>query len=215
MTFSIVARDAETGAFGVATATGGPVVGSLVPHAAAGVGAIATQGYTNPLYGIDGLAALAGGTEAEAVIAALTGADTGRDRRQVIAIDRNGNTAGWSGGALTPHSGMRLEQGVAVAGNLLADLSVLDAMLGAYQAAGEAPLERRLFAALEAGAGKGGDARGVRSGAILTYLDQPYPHYDMRIDFAPDPIAALRDLFVEVDRPDYSGFYKGLPRRPV
>mgnify|MGYP000906405787 CR=1 FL=1 len=94
MTFSIVARDNETGALGVATATGGPVVGSLVPHAAAGVGAIATQGYTNPLYGYDGLDLLGEGGDARAVVESLITRDAGRDKRQIIVIDAQGGTGG-------------------------------------------------------------------------------------------------------------------------
>lgn len=213
MTFSIVARDNETGAVGVATATGGPVVGSLVPHAGAGAGAIATQGYTNPLYGYDGLDLLGQGLDAGAVIERLTVRDAGRDRRQVIIIDRGGRTAGWTGPSLTPQSGMILEDGVAAAGNLLADATALTAMIETYRAALSLPLERRLLAALAAGAKAGGDARGTRSAAILTFLDQPYPRYDMRIDFAPDPIGALEALLAEVDGPDYGDFYDGLPRR--
>jgi uncharacterized Ntn-hydrolase superfamily protein len=215
MTFSIIARDAGSGAFGVATATGGPVVGSLVPHAGPGVGAIATQGYTNPLYGFDGLTMLGEGRGADAVVRTLVEGDSGRDKRQLIVIDDEGRTAGWTGKALTPQSGMILEAGVAVAGNLLADTAALHAMLAAYRAAASEPLEGRLLAALLAGEAKGGDARGARSAAIRTYLDQPYPRYDMRIDWADDPIAALRELLAEVDGPDYGDFYDGLPRRTL
>ena len=215
MTFSIVARDALSGALGVGTATGGPVVGSLVPHGGAGLGAIATQGYTNPLFGFDGLALLGEGHGAKEVVDRLVAADEGRDRRQVIVIDKKGGTAGWSGDGLTPRSGMILAQDLAVAGNLLADAGALDAMVKAYQSASAAPLERRLLAALAAGQAGGGDARGTRSAAIRTWLDQPYPRYDLRIDFAQDPIGALDALLDEVDGPDYSGFYESLPRRSI
>lgn len=215
MTFSIVARDEETGAIGVATATGGPVVGSLVPHVAARTGAVATQGYTNPLYGGDGLALLEKGETASRAVERLIEGDGDRARRQVIVIDNRGRTGGWTGAALTPQAGMILEDGVGVAGNLLTDAGVLDAMLGAYKAARAEPLERRLLAALAAGEAGGGDARGARSAAILTYTDQPYPRYDLRIDFAPDPIVALVALLAEVDGPDYGNFYDGLPRRQV
>ncbi len=215
MTFSIVARDPVSGAFGVATATGGPVVGSLVPHARAGVGAIATQGYTNPLYGFDGMEMLGAGESAGTVVKLLVDADAGRDRRQLVVIDSQGRSAGWSGESLTPQAGMILEEGVAVAGNLLASTDVLAAMVSAYRAAETQPLERRLLAALGGGAGAGGDARGIRSAAIRTYTDQPYPRYDLRIDLDRDPIAALAALFEEVDGPGYGDFYAGLPRRPA
>ncbi|WP_339646073.1 DUF1028 domain-containing protein, partial [uncultured Pelagibacterium sp.] len=121
MTFSILAHDRTNGSFGVATATGGPAVGSLVPHARAGVGALATQGYTNPLYAFDGLAALDAGQGAEAVVYALTTADSERDRRQLIVMDRTGATAGWSGQGLTAAVGLHLQTDIAIAGNLLAN----------------------------------------------------------------------------------------------
>lgn len=215
MTFSIVARDASTGAVGVGTATGGPVVGALVPHGAARLGAIATQGYTNPLFGIDGLTLLEEGLDAEAVVDRLIAADEGRDRRQLIVIDGNGATAGWSGEGLTPHAGMILAQDVAVAGNLLARPEILEAMASAYRDAAALSLEKRLLASLRAGEDMGGDARGTRSASILTWDDQPYARYDMRIDLAADPIGALATLLSEVDGPDYGTFYEGLPRRPV
>src|SRR5271163_956997 len=98
MTFSIVARDARTGAFGAATATGTPVVGALVPHLAADVGAIATQGLsTNPFYGIRGLRLLEAGLTAEDVRRKLIGDDEGRESRQLIIIDRSGQAASWTG----------------------------------------------------------------------------------------------------------------------
>lgn len=215
MTFSIVAHDPLTGAVGVATATGGPMVGSLVPHAAPGLGAIATQGYTNPLYGFDGLAGLAAGHAAADVAAMLVAVDDGRDKRQVIIIDAEGRTAGWTGPDLTPVTGMILDDGVAVAGNLLASDEVPEAMHAAYLRATDLPLERRLMAALAAGQRAGGDARGTQSAALRTYLDQPYPRYDMRIDHADDPIAALEALFLHITESGYADFADELPRRLV
>src|ERR1700722_7564908 len=98
MTFSIVARDRLTGAFGAAAATGTPVVGALVLHLAADVGAIATQGLsTNPLYGTRGLRLLEGGLTAENARMKLIEEDEGRESRQLIIIDQNGQTAGWTG----------------------------------------------------------------------------------------------------------------------
>ncbi|MCD7059817.1 DUF1028 domain-containing protein [Pelagibacterium xiamenense] len=213
MTYSIVARDPRSGAFGVATATGGPVVGSLVPHARAGAGALATQGYTNPLYAFDGLAALENGEHAEAIVTRLTRNDEGREGRQFIVVDRMGQTAGWSGNDLTPVVGMLLEPDVAVAGNLLDNDRVLPAMMGAFGAAEEKGLEERLLAAMRAGEDAGGDARGTRSAALKTYTDQLYPAIDMRIDFSATPVVDLADLLEEVRGRSYADFFAGLPKR--
>lgn len=213
MTFSIVARDPKTGAFGVATATGGPAVGSLVPHARAGLGAIATQGYTNPFYAFDGLAALESGADAQAVVTALVQADDGRNGRQLIVVDRAGNTAGWSGADLTQPASAIMENNVALAGNFLAGDGVLRAMLERFTQAPGPGLEDRLLAAMYAGEDAGGDARGTRSAALKVYTDQLYPAIDMRIDFSTTPIADLAALLGEVRAPSYANFFAGLPRR--
>lgn len=212
MTFSILAHDRITGAFGVATATGGPAVGSLVPHARAGVGALATQGYTNPLYAHDGLAALEAGQGADAVVYALTTADPEKDRRQLIVLDRSGQAAGWSGPGLTDAVAMHLETGLAIAGNLLVDAGVVPAMAEAFLRA-KGPLELRLLAALTAGDVAGGDARGIQSAAIKTYIDQPYPAIDARVDFSLQPLDDLSTVLEKVRVGDYADFVATLPRR--
>ncbi|WP_417581082.1 DUF1028 domain-containing protein [Pelagibacterium sp.] len=212
MTFSILAHDRKSGAFGVATATGGPAVGSLVPHARAGMGALATQGYTNPLYAFDGLAALEAGQGAEAIVYALTTADPDRERRQFIVLDRTGHAAGWCGSGLTDAVGMHLETDLAVAGNLLANGDVVPAMVEAFERA-SGPLESRLLAALTAGDVAGGDARGIQSAAIKIYVDQPYPAIDVRVDYARNPLDDLSTLIEKVRSGEYAEFYAGLPRR--
>lgn len=212
MTFSIIALDRTTGAFGVATATGGPAVGSLVPHARSGVGALATQGYTNPLYAYDGLAALEAGQGAEAVIYALTTADPGREKRQVILLDRTGHAAGWSGSALTAAAAMHLETDLAIAGNLLANPEIIPAMAEAYLRA-TGPLELRLLAALTAGDIAGGDARGIQSAAIKICTDQPYPLIDVRVDYSLNPLDDLSTLLEKVRTGSYADFVAELPRR--
>lgn len=212
MTFSIIAHDRTTGAFGVATATGGPAVGSLVPHAKARVGALATQGYTNPLYAHDGLAALEAGQGAEAVVYALTTADPEREKRQLIILDRTGHAAGWSGERLTDAAAMHLETGLAIAGNLLASRDVVPAMAEAFLRA-TGSLELRLLAALTAGDIAGGDARGIQSAAVKVYADQPYPLIDARVDFSLNPLDDLSTVLEKVRTGDYADFVAGLPRR--
>lgn len=212
MTFSIIARDPATGAFGVATATGGPAVGSLVPHARAGIGALATQGYTNPLYAQDGLAALEAGQGADAVVYALTTADPDKDKRQLIVLDRTGHAAGWSGPRLTDSVAMHLETGLAIAGNLLAGADVIPAMAEAFLRTSGA-LELKLLAALTAGDIAGGDARGIQSAAIKVVSDQPYPLVDARVDFSLAPLDDLSTVLAKVRTGEYADFVAQLPRR--
>jgi uncharacterized Ntn-hydrolase superfamily protein len=214
MTFSIVARDPRTGAFGVATATGGPCVGSLVAHARAGVGAVATQGFTtNPFYGIDGLELLAGGETASETLAALTRADRNRERRQCIMIGRDGTTAGWSGTELGADFDTFLEPDLAVGGNLLAGPTVLPAMLAAYKAEASSPIHNRLAAALKAGEAEGGDRRGTMSAAVKVVTTEPYFAIDVRVDWSDTPIDDLMSTLAASTSGDYAEFFERLPTR--
>ncbi len=213
MTYSIIARDKTSGAFGIATATGGPAVGSLVPHARTGLGALATQGYTNPFYAHDGLVLLEKGEAAQAIVDALTGGDESRDKRQLIVIDKEGRCAGWTGKALTPDTGMVLGDNFAIAGNLLAGRNVLGAMETAFSTRPDHPLADRLLAALQAGFEAGGDRRGTLSAALKVVTDQLYPEIDIRIDRSETAIGDLALLLDEVRSGDYGKFIAGLPRR--
>ena len=213
MTFSIVARDPRSGAFGVASATGGPVVGSLVPHAAAGIGAIATQGNTNALYAFDGLALLSDPRmTAETALQQVLADDDGRDRRQCIMVDRMGHAASWTGPACGPYAGALTEEGVAVAGNMLAAEAVLAEMLAAYRRTSAEPGDR-LLAALRAGAAAGGDERGIRSAALKVYTTEPYPALDIRADWSTRPLDDLAATLAAVRAPDYADFFASIPTR--
>jgi len=210
MTFSIVARDPETGALGVATATAGPAVGALVPHLRAGVGAVATQAMTNPYLALDGLELLVG-HDAEAALAQVLAADPGRALRQVIMVDGSGRTAGWTGAQCEDHARHRLGAGVAVAGNILAGPSVLDAMLEGFAPPG--PLDRRLLAAMTAGAAAGGDRRGLGSAAIKVATGEAYADIDLRIDSDAQPLEALIALHGRLEESGYNDFLRRIPRR--
>lgn len=212
MTFSIVARDERTGAFGVATATGGPVVGVLVPHARAGVGAIATQSYTNPFYGFEGLDLLAAGHAPDKVLDMITAADEGREKRQCIVVGADGVAAGWTGELAEPSRGHAIRDGVAVAGNMLANDDVISGVLSAYEAAMSLTLEERLLAALRGGQAMGGDKRGTRSAALKVFTDQPFPAVDIRADWSATPIADLETVFEATRTGPYADFFKDLPR---
>lgn len=196
MTFSIVARDALTGDLGVAVASKFLAVGSVVPWARAGVGAIATQALANVSYGPDGLAALEDGVEAGEVVDRLTSADGGRAERQLGVVDAEGRAAGHTGAGCLSWAGGRTAAGVAVQGNILTGRAVVDAMIDAFTAAG-GPLPDRLLAALTAGDRAGGDARGRQSAALLVvragggYGGTTDRWIDLRVDDHADPVPEL------------------------
>ena len=194
MTWSILARDAS-GAFGVAIASRFFAVGALCPHARGGVGALATQALVNPLYGPPGLEMLARGASADEVVRTLTGADAGRDHRQLHVIDTRGTTAAHTGSACIDWCGQLAGDGWSIAGNMLAGSRVIDDTAAAYEAARALPLAERLLAALDAGDGAGGDKRGKQAAALLVVTTEDYPSLTLRVDDHPEPFLELRRLY--------------------
>jgi uncharacterized Ntn-hydrolase superfamily protein len=203
-TFSIAACDLSGGDWGVAVASKFPAVGSVVPWARAGVGAVATQAWANVDYGPEGLALLADGRSAEEIVTALTEADEGRDQRQLGVIDAQGRAATFTGSECMPWAGGTAGDGYACQGNILTGPDVPEAMAEAFAtAAGD--LVDRLLAALEAGDAAGGDRRGKQSAAILVVrdgggYDRRGDHYvDLRVDDHPEPVTELRRIFTVFD----------------
>jgi uncharacterized Ntn-hydrolase superfamily protein len=198
MTFSIVARDPETGALGVAVSTAVPCVGALCPHVKAGVGAIATQSYTNVALGVDGLVLLERGLSPEAALTAMLTEDRDAARRQWGGVDARGRVFAYSGEACVEWYGAWPEpdKQYSVQGNMLVGPEVVEAMAGAYETAAGAPLAERLVQALEAGQAAGGDKRGRVSAALLTAPGRgETAGYDIRVDEHADPVAELRRIF--------------------
>ncbi len=199
MTFSIVARDPVTGDLGIAVASKFLAVGSVVPHARAGVGAVATQALANVRYGADGLALLAQGRSAVDALAELTAADDGRDNRQAGIVDASGGAATYTGSACITWAGGRTADGAAAQGNLLAGPAVVDALIEAYLAS-SAAFPERLLAGLKAADEKGGDRRGRESAALLVvregggYGGATDRWIDLRVDDHPDPMPELARL---------------------
>ncbi|MCR6672425.1 DUF1028 domain-containing protein [Devosia ginsengisoli] len=213
MTFSIVARDPITGAFGVATATAGPMVGALVPHTRRGFGAAATQAMTNPYLAIDTLALL-DGQPAEAALRAALARDAEAERRQIIVVDRAGRVDGWTGSECVPYAGHLTGDGVAVAGNMLTGPDVLKDMLASYRQSLESSgFASSLLQALIAGAAAGGDSRGIGSAALRVHGDQAFADIDLRVDFSEDPMAAIESLFEQAVSGSYADFFATVPRR--
>jgi uncharacterized Ntn-hydrolase superfamily protein len=195
MTWSIVAKDPQTGAFGVAVTTKFFAVGALCPYGSGSIGAIATQALVNPLYGHDGLRLLAEGRPAEDIVAILTAADPGRDVRQLHVIDRDGRTAAHTGAECVDWCGHRTAPGVSVAGNMLAGSAVIEATLATYGKRDDLPFVERLMAALDAGQAEGGDKRGKQSAALKIWRTEPYPVLDLRVDDHAEPLDELRRLY--------------------
>ena len=194
MTWSILARDPGTGELGVAVATRFFAVGAVCPRVEGGTGAVATQALVNPLYAPDALARLRAGEAPEAVAAALTGADAGRDHRQLHILAADGRIAQHTGAACVDWCGGVQAADVSVMGNMLAGPQVVEATLAAFLAHAGQPMALRLIAALEAGEAAGGDKRGKQSAALQVASRDPYPDLDIRVDDHPDPLAELRRL---------------------
>jgi uncharacterized Ntn-hydrolase superfamily protein len=202
MTYSIVARDPETGRLGVAVQSHYLGVGPVVPWLEPGVGAIATQAQVDVSYGPIGLELLRNGRKAEQVVAALFASDLTPQIRQVGVVDTEGGAAAFTGTETIPAAGHLVRDGFTVQGNLLERDTCWPAMATAYEAAlGEGlPFSERLLRALEAAEAEGGDVRGRQSAAITIVEStlQPNPWkgrvLDARVDDHPDPVPELRRL---------------------
>ena len=197
-TFSLVARCSRTNEVGVCVATAIPAVGSVVPYAEAGVGAIATQALTNVIYGTRGLELLRSGLSPQEALEIILREDSERESRQVIMIDVHGRTAAFTGKANVDWKGHLIGEDCVVAGNMLVSAQVIQAMAEAFETSG-GELEERLLNALEAGQKAGGDKRGKRSAAVLVMKRPEYrgirPFIDLRVEYDEDPVKELRRIF--------------------
>ena len=201
MTFSIVARSEDGESLGVAVASKFLAVGSAVPAAVAGIGAIATQAEANVAYKGIALSHLDEGATAEVALARLLEDDDGRAHRQVGIVDAEGNAATHTGEECFDWAGGDASPGVAIQGNILAGPHVVAAMRESWEATeGEPSLARRLLAALVAGDRAGGDKRGRQSAALLVVRDgagyggNDDIAADLRVDDHPDPGTELGRL---------------------
>ena len=198
-TYSIVARDAATGELGVAVQSHWFSVGSVVPWAEAGVGAVATQSFVEPSYGPLGLARMKKGEAPEQALAALLAVDPHPEVRQVGMVDAQGRVAAHTGPGCIPAAGHRTGAGYTAQANLMLSREVPEAMAKAFEAA-RGPLAERLLAALEAAESVGGDIRGKQSAALLVVRgkasEKPWTDriVDLRIEDAPRPLVEMRRL---------------------
>lgn len=189
MTFSIVARCAETGQFGVAISSSSPAVAARCAFARAGVGAATSQNVTNPALGPLMLDRM--GEGASAAVAAAVAADGHPAYRQLLAVDATGATAVHSGPKALGLWAAAEGQDCAAGGNLLAAEGVPRAMVAAFETS-QGALGARLLAALQAGLAEGGEAGPIHSAGLLVVDAQPWAYVDLRCDWSEDcPIADL------------------------
>jgi uncharacterized Ntn-hydrolase superfamily protein len=202
MTYSVIAFDRESGAFGVATQSHWFNVGVSVPWARRGVGAVATQALTNSSYGWQGLDIMAAGVDAVTALGVMVAKDEAPERRQAGLVDAEGVVAVHTGSECVAAAGHHIGDGWAVLGNLLADEGVIEAMAKAFETA-TGTLAERMVQTLEAAEAAGGDVRGRQSAAIKIAPGPSEgpdePGVEILIPDHPTPIKELRRL-VEVDR---------------
>ena len=198
-TFSIVARDPQTGELGVAVQSHYFSVGPVVPWAEAGVGAVATQSLVLVDYGPNGLGLMRSGLTARQALDSLLRADAHKEGRQVAMVDAKGNVAAYTGRSCIPDAGHHTGEQYSVQANLMANDRVWPAMAKAYESA-TGDLATRLLAALDAAQAAGGDIRGRQSAAIIVVKAQPSGKpwadrlFDLRVEDSPEPLRELRRL---------------------
>lgn len=198
MTYSIVARDPETGELGVAVQSHWFAAG-IVCWARAGVGAVATQAMALVEHGPLGLELMAGGASAAEALAARLEADPEREHRQVAMVDRRGGVAAHTGASCIREAGHRTGEGFSCQANMMRRPTVWDAMAEAF-AGSRGPFADRLLLALEAAEAEGGDIRGRQATRLLVVrgeaTERPWEDVlvDLRVDDHPDPLPELRRL---------------------
>ncbi len=198
-TYSIVARDPETGQMGVAVQSHYFSVGPIVPWAEPGVGAVATQSLVRVSYGPNGLSLMRMGMSARQALDSLIAVDDASDVRQVAMVDREGRIAVHTGNKCIASAGHDTGDQFSVQANLMVDDSVVPAMKRGYETA-TGDLADRMIAALEAAQKAGGDIRGRQSAALLIVSGEPTDHpwegrlFNLRVEDHPTPVIELKRL---------------------
>jgi uncharacterized Ntn-hydrolase superfamily protein len=198
-TYSIVARDPDTGELGVAVQSHWFSVGPVVAWAEAGVGAVATQSFIDPSYGRNGLELMRAGKSAPDTLKELLGKDDAKEVRQVAMIDAQGRVEAWTGRNDIQAAGHIVGKNFSVQANLMLNDKVWPAMARAFEST-KGDLADRMLAALDAAQAAGGDIRGRQSAALLVVTGKPTGQawkdrtFDLRVDDSPQPLQELRRL---------------------
>ena len=220
-TYSIVAFDPATGDLGVAVQSKFFGVGSVVPWAKAGVGAVATQAYVNTTYGPRGLKLMAGGTAPAEVLKQLTKTDPVRDLRQAGMVDAQGRAAGYTGKRCIGWAGHKEGKHYTAQGNMLAGEAVVTDMADAFEKARKQPgtqLADWLLAAVTAAEAAGGDKRGRQSAALLVvrakggYASLNDRFIDIRVEDHKTPVKELERLLA-LHKKFYARAHRNKPKR--
>jgi uncharacterized Ntn-hydrolase superfamily protein len=199
-TFSMVARDPVNGDLGVVVQSKFLAVGSVVPWAQAGVGAVATQAFANTTYGPEGLRLMAAGWTAQEALNHLLAIDHDVAQRQVLLVDAYGRAAAHTGEECFHWAGHIVGDGYACAGNILVGEDTVRAMAETFESASHEPFPERMVTALAAGQAAGGDSRGQQSAALLVvrtgggYGGRDDRYVDLRVDDHVEPIIELRRI---------------------
>jgi len=200
MTFSIVAFDVKTGQFASSVCSSSPAVGARCAFGRAGAGAVTSQNVTDPRLGPKVLDLLAAGQSASQAVDAITKDLKFKEFRQVTAVDKEGNTAIFSGPNALGISAQAQTHNVCSAGNLLANNGVPQAIVDSFSNAPiSVPLGQRVISAMQAGLKAGGEAGQVRSAGLYLVDEQSWPLADLRVDWTEDselgPIDKLQQLW--------------------
>jgi uncharacterized Ntn-hydrolase superfamily protein len=212
MTWSILARDPETGFIAMAVASKFFAVGGLVPWSHGSKGAAMSQALPNPEWGIRALDLLGQGHSPDTAVTMQTQADPFAAQRQLHVMDPSGASAAWTGPECIDWAGHVTGPDVSVAGNMLAGPDVVGDTMQCWLDRTDLDVVSRLLAAMEAGEGAGGDKRGRQSAALRIQGPEAYPRLDLRADDHADPLAELARLYA-VARDYYLPFSAGMPRR--
>jgi uncharacterized Ntn-hydrolase superfamily protein len=205
VTYSIVARDVQTGEMGVATQSQAFAVGNSVPFALPGQGVIATQSMAEPMYGQIGLDLMRGGFTANEALTALRSVDPDPERRQVAVLDVSGDLAVYTGANCVAEAGHLVGEGCVALANMVASAEVWESMVATFETS-DGPMAHRLLSALRAAEEAGGDVRGRRSAAVMVVRSvttgRPWHDtvVDLRVDDSTDPVTELGELVVRLAR---------------
>lgn len=194
MTFSLVARDPNTGAFGMVISSSSPAVAARCTNLRAGVGAASSQNVTNPALGARVLDLLAAGADAETAVQQAAAEDAYPQFRQLTAVDVAGRAAVFSGEQSLGVHTARIGDGAVAAGNLLASERTIEELLAGFARSQATSFEERLLAGLQAALAAGGEAGPVRSCGLAVVEAEPFRVTDLRVDDRDQPISELARL---------------------
>jgi len=223
MTYSLIAREPDTGEIGIIVASRFFACGAIVPFLGRRT-AVATQSFVNPLWGTEGRRKLEAGETAQAVINEFAGMDDGRDLRQCHMMDNKGNFAAYTGADCVDWAGHKTGTFHSVAGNMLFGPDVVAATFETYELSSDLPMAERLIKAMRAGEIAGGDKRGKQAAGMVIHRGQDYAYLDVRADDHADPLGELerlvdvaseRYLHVADAMPDLDNFSGCTDRGPI